>query len=218
MNWRNAFVLAQKESRSEWRQRSIFGALLLYAVLTVFLIYFSFRHVEPILWSGLLWLALLFGSVDALSKGFLQEGRDRHFYYYTLIGPIEFLAAKLMYNILLMVVLGFFTLLLFILFLGFPVVDIGAFVCILFGGMVCFTILFTFMSVLAARSGKSTTLVSILTLPIAIPLLAIIISATQKTMIAHSFGEYSNDLLFLSALNLLLLALAVILFKYTWQD
>lgn len=123
-----------------------------------------------------------------------------------------------MYNILLMVVLGFFTLLLFILFLGFPVVDIGAFVCILFGGMVCFTILFTFMSVLAARSGKSTTLVSILTLPIAIPLLAIIISATQKTMIAHSFGEYSNDLLFLSALNILLLALAVILFKYTWQD
>jgi ABC-type transport system involved in cytochrome c biogenesis permease component len=60
--------------------------------------------------------------------------------------------------------------------------------------------------------------VSILTLPIAIPLLAIIISATQKTMIAHSFGEYSNDLLFLSALNILLLALAVILFKYTWQD
>jgi heme exporter protein B len=160
----------------------------------------------------------LFGSVDALSKGFLQEGRDRHFYYYTLIGPIEFLTAKLMYNILLMVVLGFFTLLLFILFLGFPVVDIGAFACILLGGMVCFTILFTFMSVLAARSGKSTTLVSILTLPIAIPLLAIIISATQKTMIAHSFGEYSNDLLFLSALNILLLALAVILFKYTWQD
>jgi heme exporter protein B len=218
VNWRDAFVLAQKESRSEWRQRSIFGALLLYSVLTVFLIYFSFRHVDPVLWSGLLWLALLFGSVDALSKGFLQEGRDRHFYYYTLIGPIEFLSAKLMYNIVLMLILGLFTLLLFVLFLGFPVVDIWAFICIMFGGMVCFTILFTFMSVLAARSGKSTTLVSILTLPIAIPLLAIIISATQKTMIVHSFSEYANDLLFLSALNILLLGLAVILFKYTWQD
>lgn len=211
-------MLAKKEGRSEWRQRSVFGALLLYAVLTVFLIYFSFRHVDPSLWAGLLWLALLFGSVDALSKGFLQEGRERHFYYYTLIDPIAFLVAKLLYNSVLMLVLSCFTLLLFTLFLGFPVMDIVAFCCVLIGGIICFTILFTFMSVLAARSGKSTTLVSILTLPIAIPLLAIIIAATQKTMVQHTFMAYANDLLFLAALNILLLALAVILFKFTWQD
>ncbi len=211
-------TLIKKEATIEWRNRSVLGSLLLYTVLTVFLIFFSFRNLDPLSWATLFWIVMIFSSVDAIAKSFMQESQERWFYYYTLFTPGQLILAKLAYNLVLMVLVSTFTLLLFSLFVGFPIHDIGFFALALLGGVVCLTVLFTFMSVIAAKAGKNTALVTILSLPIAIPLLAVIINFTKKTLVVQNAVIYSTDIVLLCSINLLMIIMGYILFQFTWKE
>jgi heme exporter protein B len=161
---------------------------------------------------------MIFSSVDAIAKSFMQESHERWFYYYTLFTPTELLLAKLLYNLFLMVIVSAFTLALFSLFVGFPIRDIGFFSMALIGGVFCLTVLFTFMSVIASKAGKNTALVTILSLPIAIPLIAVIINFTKKTLVVQNVSIYSTDIVLLCSINILMMIMGFLLFQFTWKE
>jgi heme exporter protein B len=211
-------TLLKKEVLLEWRNRSVMGSLLLYSVLTVFLIFFSFRNLDPLSWATLFWIVMIFSSVDAVAKSFMQESQERWFYYYTLISPSQLVIAKLVYNLLLMRLVSSFNLLLFSLFIGFPIHDYGYFLIALSGGVICLTVLFTFMSVIASKAGKNTALVTILSLPIAIPLMAVIINFTKKTLVVQNASIYFTDIVLLCAINILMLVMGYLLFQFSWKE
>ena len=121
--------LIQKEIKTEWKQKYAFNGLLLYVVSTVFVCYLSFKRIVDLpTWNALFWIIQLFAGVNAISKSFLQEGRGRMLYYYTLTNARSFILAKIIYNLFLMLVLSAFNLLFYSLFIGNPVQDMPMFI------------------------------------------------------------------------------------------
>ncbi|HEY1008411.1 MAG TPA: ABC transporter permease, partial [Sphingobacteriaceae bacterium] len=76
--------LIGKEMVLEWRSKYAINGILLYVVSTIFVCYLSFRKTDPVTWNALFWIIMLFASVNAISKSFVQENRGRQLYYYTL--------------------------------------------------------------------------------------------------------------------------------------
>ena len=82
--------------------------MLLYVISTVFVCYLSFRNVVSVpVWNALFWIIMLFASINAVGRSFIQERKGRLLYYYSIASPQAFLLAKMAYNSLLMLVITF---------------------------------------------------------------------------------------------------------------
>src|ERR1700744_2594347 len=87
--------LLKKEILLEWRSKYAFNGVLLYVISTVFICYISFQLTPGfeksggynIVWNILFWIIMLFASVNAVAKSFMQESRARLLYYYTIASP-----------------------------------------------------------------------------------------------------------------------------------
>src|ERR1700741_2611353 len=97
--------LLKKEILLEWRSKYAFNGVLLYVVSTVFVCYISF-HLSPgfsgsagypIVWNILFWIIILFASVNAIAKSFIQENKGRLLYYYTIASPQAIILSKTIY-------------------------------------------------------------------------------------------------------------------------
>ena len=97
--WPQIAAILGKEFTLELRNRYSINGILLYVVSTVFVCYLSFQKVLTVpVWNALFWVIMLFASVNAVSKSFLTEHRERMLYYHTLFSPQAFVLAKLIYN------------------------------------------------------------------------------------------------------------------------
>ena len=83
--WTQVRFLVYKEMLLEWRSKYALNSILLYVVSTVFVCYQAFRSVDGTVWNALFWIILLFASINAISKSFVQESSGRQLYYYTLV-------------------------------------------------------------------------------------------------------------------------------------
>ncbi len=76
--------LLAKELILEWRSRYALNGILLYVVSTIFVCYLSFKGgIQGPTWNVLFWIILLFASINAMVKSFVQEPVGRHLYLYT---------------------------------------------------------------------------------------------------------------------------------------
>jgi heme exporter protein B len=204
----------------EWRQKHTFYGMLLYVASTIFVIYLSMgESPDANTWNSLFWLLQLFICVNALAKSFLQEARGRLLYYYTLTSPVAFILAKLIYNVLLMLMMTLVSLALFYVFLGNPTISFSSYVFITLLGGIGISMVFTLMSAIAAKAQQNAALMAILGFPVLFPQLLLYIKLSKS-----AFGEIFRDdaiwqLVGLCALmDVLLIALSVILFPYLWKD
>ena len=93
--------LIRKEIMLEWRSKYALNGILLYVVSTVFVCYLAFRQVSSAqTWNALFWIIMLFASVNAITKSFIQENRARQLYYYTIASPKAIIISKIIYNYL----------------------------------------------------------------------------------------------------------------------
>ena len=98
--------LIHKEIVLEWRSKYALNGILLYVISTVFVCFLSFKSIEPITWNALFWIIMLFASVNAITKSFVQESVGRQLYFYTLASPQAIIISKIIYNIILMIFLS----------------------------------------------------------------------------------------------------------------
>src|SRR5580704_3444710 len=130
------FTLIKKDVLLEFRQQYSFYGVLLYVASTIFVLYLAMGQPEENVWKGLFWMIQLFVCVNAVAKSFLQEGKGRLLYFYSITGAANFMLSKLMFNALLMLLMSLLSLGLFVLMLGDPMPDAGVFVLIsCLGGM-----------------------------------------------------------------------------------
>ena len=174
---------------------------------------------EPQVWNGLFWMNLLFIGINAVAKSFLQEGKDRLIYYYTITGPSAFMLSKIIYNLILMSMMSMVSLLLFSFFLGHPFDGWMQFIgCTLLGG-IGISLVFTFLAAITEKANQNAALMAILGFPVIIPQLLLLIRLSK-----YAFGEIFRDyalwqmVLLLIALDILILVLSIILFPFLWKD
>jgi len=212
-------ALFKKDLLLEIRQQYTFYGILLYIASTIFVLYLAMGQPEPTVWNGLFWMNLLFICINAVAKSFLQESRGRMLYYYSIAGPLEFIIAKLLYNVLLMLIMSLLSVLMFSFFLGSPFSNTIQFLGITVLGGISISLVFTLLAAIAARANQNAALMAILGFPLIIPQLLLLVKISKS-----AFGEVFREnavlqmILLLSGLDLMIITLSLILFPFLWKD
>lgn len=210
--------LIRKDVLLEWRKKYSFYGILLYLASAVFLINLLVEAPESKTWNVLFWIILLFVSVNAVAKSFLQENKARQLYYYTILDPRVVIISKLIYNAVLMLVMSIIALGLFILFLGNPALQFGKFLLVVLVGGLSLSTLFTLLSAIAGKAGGNSALIAILGFPIVIPQLMLLSDLTRPLLDPLKTEGWWQLFFVLMALNVLIVLLSYILYPFLWKE
>ena len=200
------------------RQQYTFYGVLLYVAATIFVLHLAMWEPEGPVWKGLFWMMMLFICVNAVAKSFLQEGRERLLYFYTIAGSRDFILSKLLFNALLMVVISLLSVGLFLLILGDPTVHVWLFVLLSMLGGFSLSLVFTFLAAIAARAQQSSALMAIMGFPLVIPQLLLLNKASTVAFENVLQGGFGSMIVLILGLDVLLVAMAIILFPFLWKD
>lgn len=211
-------ALLRKDILLEIRQQYTFYGILLYVASTIFVLYLAMGQPLPAVWNGLFWMTQLFICVNAVAKSFLQEGSGRMLYYYSIAGARDYILAKVIFNGLLMIVMSVTSLVLFRILLGDVVRHAVKFVAIVCLGGVSLSLVFTFLSAIAARAKQNAAMIAILGFPLIIPQILILMRISNAAFSDVIQGGTLLMGLVLAGLDILVIVLAVILFPFLWKD
>ena len=214
---RHIYTLIKKDLLLEVRQQYSFYGILLYIIATIFVLYMTIREPEAMVWNGLFWVIQLFICINAVAKSFLQETRGRMLYFYSIVNPRDFILAKLLFNSVLMLLMSFLSILLFSLFLGNPVQKALPFIGLVLLGGWSLSLVFTFLSAIAAKAQQNAAIMAILGFPIIIPQLMLLMQLSN-TVFSDKTAIAVSTLLLIVMLDILVVMLAVILFPFLWKD
>lgn len=212
-------TLLKKDLLLELRQQHSFYGILLYVASTIFVLYLALNNPEATVWNALFWIIQLFVCVNAVAKSFLQESRGRMLYFYSVAGAKEFIIAKLIYNVILMLLMSLLSLALFFLLLKNPLTNPWQFVGIVCLGSISLSSVFTLLAAIAAKAQQNAALMAIMGFPLIVPQLLLIIRLSKV-----AFGEIFRDgavlnlCLLIAGFNVLVIALSIVLFPFLWKD
>ena len=215
---RHIWTLFKKDLLLEVRQQYTFYGVLLYVASTIFVLYLAMGEPEGPVWKGLFWMIQLFICVNAVAKSFLQEGRGRLLYFYSIAGARDFILSKLLFNALLMLLMSLVSLFLFMLMLGDPLTHLLSFLLLSCLGGISLSLVFTFLAAIAARAQQSAALMAILGFPLIIPQLLLLYKASTIAFEDVLQGGLGSMIALIAALDLMIIALAVVLFPFLWKD
>jgi heme exporter protein B len=213
-------ALLKKDIMLELRRQHTFYGILLYIASTVFVLFLSMPDSpDANIWNSLFWVIQLFVCVNTVAKSFLAESRGLMLYYYSITSPVEFIIAKLLFNIILMLIMSTISLLLFFTFLTNPVSDSLKFLGIVLLGGTSISLTFSLMSAIAAKAQQNAALIAILGFPVILPQLLLLMKLSKS-----SFGEVFKEGAvwqlagLITGLDMLVFVLAVILFPFLWKE
>jgi len=211
--------LIRKEITLEWRSKYAFNGILLYVVSTVFVCYLAFREISSApTWNALFWIIMLFASVNAITKSFIQESRSRQLYYYTITGPQAIIISKIIYNILLMLLLSVIALGFYTLVFKNPLGDPLFYLLSVLLGSISFASVFTMISGIASKASNGGALMAILSFPVIIPLLVVLIKLSKNAMDGLDRSVSYDEIGVLLAINVIVVTTSLLLFPYLWRD
>lgn len=217
--WKEIRVLMMKDFQLDFRQRYALFATLLYVVATTYISYLIFRSInDRMTWVALFWIIEVFAAITAATRSFSSEGPQRFWYYAQLVRPTAVVWAKMIYNTALMVSLSTVTFFLFRVLLGDPIADdLQLFVVVILGA-VGFATTLTTMSAIASKTNNNATLMSILSIPLLLPLTVTLVTASQNAALGEPWSNNLHLMGVLALLSALSAVLSGVLFPYLWRE
>jgi heme exporter protein B len=212
--------LLHKEFLLESRQKQSINGIVLYLVSTIFVCKMCFRSTpSPDAWNALFWIIMLFASINAAGKSFQQDSKARFLYMYTIAGPEAIILAKVIYNMILMLLLALIGFILYVVLIGGnPVQNLTLFACNALLGTLGFSAILTTMSAISSRTNNSFTLMAVLSFPLLLPLLITIIKISGNAIDGLDPAVSYKYLLVLCGINVITVILSYLLFPYLWKD
>ena len=202
----------------EWRSKYALNGILLYVVSTVFVCYQSFKSVDPTTWNALFWIIMLFASVNAINKSFVQESPSRQLYYYSIASARAVILSKIIYNILIMLLLSAIAFFVYSIIFKNPLGDPLLYLVAVLLGSMGFAAVFTMVAGISAKAGNNSTLMAVLSFPIIIPLLLILIKLSKNAMDGLERSVSYDEVMVLAGINVITVAISLLLFPYLWRD
>ncbi|MEP0986272.1 heme exporter protein CcmB [Ekhidna sp.] len=210
--------LIKKDLIVDWRQQNPITGILLYLASTIFASYMAFEgFVSVEVWNALFWIILLFTSINAISKSFIQEERRSHYYFF-LSKPFEIILAKLIYSFAYLFCIAIVSLIIYSVLLGNPIVNYGLFMLNLTLGCIGLSAAFTMVSSIAFRSSNRSIMMAVLGFPVIIPVLILSISNSSKILDSYVFMQIQGNLTALFSVDVIIIALTFVLFPFTWKS
>ena len=164
------------------------------------------------------WIIILFSAVNAVAKSFIQVNPGRIHYLYTISSPIGIVISKIVYNSILLVILGLIGFIFYSIVLGNPVENTILFIINIILTSLGFASILTMISGIAAKANNSTILMAILSFPVILPILFIAMKISKNALDGLDPSISYNELLVLVAINSIVFTVAILLFPYIWRS
>ena len=190
--WKLTVVHLAKDLRLEWRSRDVFNSMLFFALLVVVIFSFSFEPTAEEsrrMVGGLFWVAFLFSTVVALNQSWARELRNGVLDAYRVSpsAPESLFLGKCASNFIFVTLLECLMIPLFVLFYNLTAAGrIWQLIVILLLGTWALVINGTFFAALSIRTRNRELMLPLLLLPISIPAVATMVSATTSVLTGDS--------------------------------
>lgn len=214
-------ALFLKDFKSELRTRYSLNALVMFAVITLTVVSFSIGmfSLSSKVKSSLFWIVIFFSAMSGLAQVFIKEEEAKTSSLLKLIASSESIfAGKLLYNLVLLLFLEIIIAPLFIIMLGFSILNFWLFLCVLVLGslgLVCST---TIIAAIVAKASVKGALFAVLSFPILLPLLVTVISGTNLAAEGASFSQGLRDLQILFSYAVVMFVASFLLFDFVWEE
>lgn len=220
--WTNGVLaLFLKDFRSELRTRYSLNALVMFAVITLTVVSFSIGmfSLNTKVKSSLFWIVIFFSAMSGLAQVFIKEEEGKTSSLLKLVASPEVIfAGKLLYNLALLLFLEIIIVPLFVIMLGFSILNFWLFLCVLVLGslgLVCAT---TIIAAIVAKASVKGALFAVLSFPILLPLLVTVISGTNLASEGASFSQGLRDLQVLLSYAVVMFVASFLLFDFVWEE
>ncbi|MCS7209114.1 MAG: heme exporter protein CcmB [Fimbriimonadales bacterium] len=182
---REVLAIWRKDLRQEWRQRQGLTASLLMGVATVVGVGFAAlgQALSSGLQAGLFWVALLFGMLPALARGFIaEEEAGTADLLRVAARPASVFWGKWLFHATLYGLLSGVLIPLYGLLVAPLAGRWESWLLLWLGGGFCMTSVLTLCSALAAQTAVRGALLAGLTFPLLLPLMLLLIAGTRQTI------------------------------------
>lgn len=206
---RHDFIL---EYRS-WHQTL---ALVLFMWTLAYVIYRVRPEISPQEFNFIYWIFLLIIAINVAVRSDSHSGAAQRLMTYTLLPPETMLLARIVFNIVyLIIIAGTFYGAMLLLFYPQITFSSSYFLLSVFGAASVGSVL-AFISALTSHMGSQNTAMSILSIPILIPVIILLNSIGGHILMSNQLqgGKYVAVL----GITLLSVALSMILFPYIWRE
>jgi len=188
----NIKALLLNEVRFEFKTKQSIGSIVLYVFTSTFLAYLSFKFIDSaVIWNGIFWIILLFAAINSTMNSF-KESSGQHAYLYSLVSPQDIILSKILYNTGILIVVSLLCLFSYSLFLGSFVSETLLFLTICIVSSIALACVLSLAAGISYKASGSGALFSILSIPIVIPLLVLIISASLDTLKNTQYQSFLN--------------------------
>ncbi|HWX55953.1 MAG TPA: heme exporter protein CcmB [Verrucomicrobiae bacterium] len=181
-----------KDLRLEWRSRDVFNSMLFFALLVVVIFSFAFEPTAEEsrrLAGGLFWVAFLFSTIVALNQSWARELRNGVLDAYRVSPSAAegLLLGKVLSNFIFVALLECLMVPLFVLFYNLTAAGpLWQLAVILFLGTWALVVNGTFFAALSIRTRNRELMLPLLLLPVSIPAVTSMVSATTAVLTGES--------------------------------
>jgi heme exporter protein B len=125
-------------------------------------------------------------------------------YFQSVVSPLHFVLAKLLFNSLLMLLMSGLSLLLFSLFFTNPAEKLVSFVGLVFLGGWSLSLVFSFLAAIAVKAQQNAAIMAILGFPLIIPQLIMLMKVSSAAFSASATMQ-TTPILMLVVMNILVI-------------
>ena len=211
-----------KDLAAEWRSREMVSAMLVFALLVIFIFNFALQlnpQLRADLTAGIVWVTLSFVGTLGLNRSMAVE-KDRGCLDGLLLAPVDRTAiyfGKTVANLFFMLVVAVIITPIYSILYNVNLFNAGLWMVILLGAW-GYVAVGTLLASMAVQARTRDILLPILLFPVAIPLLLSAVQASSGFLVAASWAEIVPALNILVAYDVVITACAFMVFDYVVEE
>lgn len=219
--FKQAIAICKKDFSSELRTRYAVNALLMFIIVVISIIKFSFgeEKISSDMNAGLLWIIIFFSTSNGLSRVFTsEEERGTSLILKLTAESRSVMLGKLLFNTILTFVINLLIIVFYILITGLVIKNFDAFVVTMSLGNLGLSAVMTIIAALISKASSKGTLYPVLSFPLLLPLMLAAISATLLSIEGASFAGIAGELQMMGSYFIVIVTASFLLFDFIWNE
>jgi heme exporter protein B len=219
---RALWAVVWKDLAAEWRSREMISAMLVFALLVIFIFNFALEldpQARANLTSGILWVTLTFAGTLGLNRSMAVE-KDRGCLDGLLLAPVDRAAiyfGKLLANFFVLLLVAAIILPVYSILYNSNLFQPGLMLVILLGGW-GYVAVGTLLASMAVQARTRDVLLPILLFPVAIPVLVAAVKASGGYLSAAPWDQIAPWVNILMVYDVIFTAVAFMVFDYVVEE
>jgi heme exporter protein B len=204
------------ELRSRFGVNSVLAFIIAGTLVSIYLI--GTDRLEALTTISIYWILIVFAAITAMNRAFVIEtDRSTMELLQLHASPMAVYIGKLLYNFLFTFSVSVITALIFNFLIGFTTLHYGYAILVVFLGSLGMAGAATLLSALVAQTDKKATLFPVVALPVLMPLMLLLASASRILVDIPDWGSIANDIMALVGYCGVMISASVLLFEYLWD-